>query len=170
MSKWVINSSVASKMGGLFGFKPSVCTTSVEINKNCFHPGEVIKINIDCDNTQSSNAVKSYKFKLHRKVHGVVNTDQGQLQIHKSEYVNAVKTPKGCPAGERLQETFEFKIPRKESSTSDDKMTAVLSGSAAGKNISIEYYLRVFVKHNGLLVLGEGECCGYPLRIHTPNC
>ena len=81
-----------------------------------------------------------------------------------------MKTARGCAAGERLQTTFEFKIPDKESSATDDPMTSVLSGSIAGKNISIQYYLRVFVKHNGLMVLGEGECISYPLRIHTPNC
>ena len=75
--RFTVNSTVASTMGGLFGFKPSICITNVEINQNCFHPGEVIRINIDCDNTNSSNAVKSFKFKLHRKCAGIVNTDQG---------------------------------------------------------------------------------------------
>ncbi len=85
-------------MGGLLGFKPSTSSTIVEINKNIFYPGEHIKIRIDCDNTNSSNAVKSFKFKLHRKCMGIVNTEHGQLNLRKSEYVHVMKSESGCAA------------------------------------------------------------------------
>jgi len=149
------------------GFKKSECITVVEINKNTFYPGDQVKIKIDCDNTSSSIPIKSFKFKLHRKCMGIVNSEQyGQLRIRKFEYLETMQIPKLCPANFRMIETFDFKIPSKEILAADCPMSNVLSASISGKNMEILYYLRVFVKHDGLMVsLGEGQCIVFPIRI-----
>jgi len=89
---------------------------------------------------------------------GIVNSEKyGQLNLRKSEYVETMKVEKVCAKNQRIIETFEFNIPSREILAGDDPMKNVLSASIAGKNISIQYYLRVFIKHDGLMVsLGEG--------------
>ena len=48
----------------LFGASEVSC--QVRFTKNRYLPGEDIDIHLDCDNTNCSKAVKSYKFKLFR--------------------------------------------------------------------------------------------------------
>jgi len=98
---------------------------------------------------------------------GIVNSEKyGQLNLRKSEYVETMKVEKLCAKNQRMIETFNFEIPDREILAGDNPMKNVLSASIAGKNISIQYYLRVFVKHDGLMVsLGEGQCIVFPIRI-----
>ena len=47
--------------------------TAYEIPKISFEPGEEVPIIIDCDNSAVRNAVKSFKFKLFRRVETAVD-------------------------------------------------------------------------------------------------
>jgi hypothetical protein len=43
-----------------------------------------------------------------------------------------------------------------------------LSHSAQGELISIQYFLRVFVKHDSWGAGGEGSCISIPIKIEQP--
>jgi hypothetical protein len=55
---------LAHKVGGLFQILQSHARSEITLNQNEFFPGEQIKVFIKCDNSKSSVAVKSFKFKF----------------------------------------------------------------------------------------------------------
>lgn len=63
-------------VGGCLGLGKTQTRTSFEIKKVSFAIGEGIKLVLDCDNSKCNNSVKSFKFKLYRKIE--VNITSGK--------------------------------------------------------------------------------------------
>ena len=59
---------VVSKVGGLMGLGGDYATTEIVFDRNQFYAGDTVNVRIICDNSQCSTAIKSFKFKLKRKV------------------------------------------------------------------------------------------------------
>lgn len=56
------------KIGGLAGIGTTTASAEISIDKNVFCIGEKAKINIEMDNSDCAKPVKSFKFKLRRRV------------------------------------------------------------------------------------------------------
>jgi hypothetical protein len=117
---------------------------------------------VNCDNSQVSNNVKSFKIKLFRKYKAIVRLPgKKPRKISNSEYVKAIKLP-GIKAKQNAQLlSLELKIPML-----DPESKRPLAGTLNGVIIKIKYELRIFVKHDNLLALGEGACVKVPLIIY----
>ena len=99
-----------SKVGGIFGLGGGLCITRIKFERNIYLPGELIAINVDCDNTKCSSAVRSIKLKLKRKlflkygdvIHGHETSASTFLVVDKTE---------GCAAKERVTRELAIEIP-----------------------------------------------------------
>jgi hypothetical protein len=47
----------------------------------------------------------------------------------------------------------------------EDKLFAMITPSINGRIIDVNYYIKVFVKYDGMSEFGEGECIEMPIRI-----
>ena len=109
---------------------------------------------MDCDNSACYNSVKSFKFKLFRRVEIKI----GDKTFKKlTIFDNKVRYP-GVASGQRQQRVINFDMYSLEL----DKKTK-LSGSIHTKNFSVSYELKCFAKHAGLLSNGQGDCVSFPI-------
>ena len=55
------------KVGGMMGFFSSVCKTILQIENKIYCPGDTITVKVNCDNSQCSSNIRSFKIKIFRK-------------------------------------------------------------------------------------------------------
>lgn len=55
------------ELGGVMGFGASSCHTQIEMSQNEYVAGGKAQVKITCDNEKCEKAVKSFKFKVHRR-------------------------------------------------------------------------------------------------------
>ena len=148
----------------MLGFGKSVSQTKVTFARNVYEPGSTIKIKIECDNSQCSCEVKAFKIKLQRKWVGFAGT----TQYRSSKYLQEVKIP-GVGGHKTLNECVNFELPKVNKFYDAEKpYSKLLSSSVNGCLISIQYYLRFFIKHSSMTEFGEGHCITMPLWIQQP--
>ena len=63
-----LNAAIDVRVGGLLGIGGSRSVTQVVFNQQQYYPGDKCVVNLLCDNSNCSSAVKSFKIKLKRKV------------------------------------------------------------------------------------------------------
>jgi len=63
-----IKEYLETKVGGFMGMGSKVSKFELTLDRNQYYIGDTCKINIACDNTDSTIAVKHFKIKLKRKV------------------------------------------------------------------------------------------------------
>ena len=63
----LLSKSMHVKIAGVVGMGSQDVSANISIEKDIFHPGEIINITVDIDNSRCSKKVKSYKFKLSRR-------------------------------------------------------------------------------------------------------
>ena len=59
-----------NSIGGILGLGATNSVSEIFFEKNEYYLGEKAKVRIVCDNSQCDNAVKYFKFKLHRIYEG----------------------------------------------------------------------------------------------------
>lgn len=138
----ILESAIDKTEGGLFGLAATHFKTSFTIEKFCYYPGEPISVTVDCDNSACYQYVKSFKFKLFRRVE--INVGNKVLKKF-TVFDNKVRHP-GVESGQRQKRVINFNMYNFES----DKTTK-LCGSIHTKNFSVSYELKCFAKHAGLL-------------------
>ena len=57
-----------NKVGGYFGMNQTKTSAKFTVKSQVFMPGEHIPVTVECDNSECTNAIKSFKFKVWRKV------------------------------------------------------------------------------------------------------
>ncbi len=148
----------------MMGFAKSDCETTVYFQKAQYSPGEKVKFTLECDNSQCKIGVKNFKVKLQRKWIGVV----GDIISKKSEYLKVVKF-EGTPAKTWLKKEFTFVLPEQNTPLNDvSPISNCLTQSFEGDLLSIQYFLRVFVKHDTWSKGGEGDSISLPISISQP--
>lgn len=135
------------EIGGVMGLGASSCKTMIEIDQNEFTAGSKAQIKITCDNEKCDKAVKSFKFKVHRR-YQCIDFVKKEVTQH-GGYVSAVKE-EGLAAKSKCEKVFDVELPENNFSDFDpEKEFADRFGvSVSGKCIFIEYMLMVFVKHD----------------------
>lgn len=63
----LLTKSMYVKIAGVAGLGAMSVSAHISIEKDVFHPGELIHITVDIDNSKCKKKVKSYKFKLARR-------------------------------------------------------------------------------------------------------
>ena len=63
----LLTKSMHVKVAGVAGLGAASVSAHISIAKDTFHPGDLINITVDIDNSKCSKKVKSYKFKLARR-------------------------------------------------------------------------------------------------------
>ena len=96
-----------SVVGGFLGMGTSECESEIIFEKNEYYLGEVAKVKVIIDNSNCAKDVKGIKFKLHRHYS---SQDNETWQSVGSKYLDQKKEA-GCPAGQKLEKTFEIPIP-----------------------------------------------------------
>lgn len=80
----------------------------------------------------------------------------------------------GCGPKQKIERILEFEIPNEEPenastgvkySETEKQLIKSLTGSVNSAIYKISYILKIFVKHDSLTQLGEGECVTLPIRI-----
>lgn len=73
--------------------------------KNQYYPGEMVDIWLDIDNSKCKNNIKSYKFKLFRRLRC-----REPVAGHFDSFLTCFKTVKeaGVKAGQKEQKHFQF--------------------------------------------------------------
>lgn len=164
LSKQNLEYTLRSEVGGMLGFGSSQSQTKVTFARNVYEPGDTIKLRIDCDNSQCSAKVKSFKIKLQRKWVGFAQDSQ----YKSSEYLKIVKLP-GVESYKQKSETVDFELPQfNQFYDSKQPYSKHLSSSVTGSLLSIQYYIRFFIKHSSMTEFGEGHCITLPVWIQQP--
>lgn len=156
----------------------SPCITDVTFDKNQYYAGDICNVYLSCDNSQCTSGVKSFKIKLKRKVFAMAKlTKDSDLEtIKTSKYLYQFKdTEHKCGPNMKVERTLTFKIPKIDPDLPsqifekhDEVQRAVingLTGSHEGPALRVIYSLKVFVKHDTITQMGEGECVTLPIRI-----
>ena len=99
----------------LFGQTEAIC--DVKVNRNWYYPGEQIDVILDCDNSQCSKAIKSYKLKLFRQLRC-----RGAISGQFDTFVSLLKkkTFPGCAAQATDNRVISFDLPVMEKDRSED--------------------------------------------------
>lgn len=141
------------------GLGISYSQTDVTFKQNQFFPGEQMRVILSCDNTKCKVDVKNFKFKFIRTV---VSRDAstGHNSIKETQ-IFAFKEP-GCLAHKTAKREFVFDVPL---SCQDDEEMALLPGSWLGQIFSVEYVMKVFVKHSAWNSVGQGSCIELPIKV-----
>ena len=84
------------KVAGVAGLGAASVSAHISIEKDVFHPGELMNISIDIDNSKCSKNVKSYKFKLARRYECFQGNAMKIPMLTKEEYLQEIKTDGGC--------------------------------------------------------------------------
>jgi len=86
----------------------------------------------------------------------------------KSEYLKSMKF-EGTPAKTWLKKEFQFALPEQNTPSNDvSPISNCLTQSFQGDLLSIQYFLKVFVKHDTWAKGGEGDCISLPISISQP--
>ncbi len=107
------------------------------LEKTVFAPGEHVQIKVNCMNETCKEAIKSFKFKLLRKISCQFSKEKKETR----EYLTEIKIP-GCKARESIIRDYSLALPLIEM----DGVNTI-SGSTSTSSYSVEYILRCFVKH-----------------------
>ena len=121
---------IKSKVGlRLFGSTESIC--EIRFNRNQYCPGDMIDIWLNCDNSKCDKAVRSYKFKLCRRLRC-----REPVAGHFDGFETLIKTVKepGCAAKKREEKHLQFQIPLMEKDSSEEVNQMVTRSSAASLN------------------------------------
>lgn len=165
-----------SVVGGIFGMGTSEAISTITFEKNEYYLGEKANVRVVIDNSNCSKDIKSVKFKLHR--HYLGRSGDGWTTLG-SNYLISKREP-GCPAGQKIDKTFEIEIPSKDPTTTtsgmqagqmhpdDNLMLESFSTTVSGAIIQVAYTLKCFVKHDSWNEFGEGKVVSLPVKIVTP--
>ena len=121
---------IKSKVGlRLFGSSQSTC--EIRFNRNQYCPGDMVDIWLNCDNSKCDKAVRSYKFKLFRRLRC-----REPVAGHFDGFETLIKTVKepGCAAKKREEKHLQFQIPLMEKDSSEEVNQMVTRSSAAHLN------------------------------------
>lgn len=164
-----------TEVGNFLCCSGSESVSQVMYSKNQFYLGEKAMVRIICDNTNCGKDVKNFKFKLLR-YHGAYDNG-GHNHNEKVDYLFTMKYP-GCAAGEKVDRTFELDIPTEDKLVNhglkakmhpdQHPMFHSFSTSFQGKLISVNYVLKLFVKHKSWNEIGEGRVISQPIKIMQP--
>ena len=176
-----LTSTITSKIGGMMGLGGDIVNTDVTFERNQYYGGDKVTVKVVCDNSKCSTAVKSFKLKFKRKVFMLgeritVQGDRIQLLNKQSKYLYAHKdTDHGCGAKKKVERELTMDIPQidpdfakmnnqnlKEHET---KMMEQMQASCNGAIFSVQYSLKVFVRHDSKQQFGEGACVTFPIKI-----
>ena len=152
------------------GMGKSESHTEFTFEKNEFFPGEDAKVKVECDNSKCSKAVKSFKFKVHRAYKSFSNRKEHLTNAE--NYLTAVKES-GCNAKSKIKKEFLVKLPKVDPvreqffKTLPDELDTLnaFTCSMQGGLFSVNYTLRVFVKHDSWNEFGEGNVIILPIKI-----
>lgn len=95
-------------------------------------------------------------------------------KLHVEEvYSLALKFP-GCAAQEKTERTVELVIPHQQpinkipehASLQDQLIMANFLGTIQGRLLKIDYFVRVFVKHDAWNEFGQGNYVSFPVYIN----
>ena len=76
------------KIGGLAGLGTTTASASISIDRNLFCIGDKANVRVDMDNSDCAKPVKSFKFKLRRRITANAGLKtKSQPQMVKEEYV-----------------------------------------------------------------------------------
>ena len=172
---------IQTKVGGVFGLGGSQSITNVVFDKQQYYPGEKVEVKLDCDNSKCSSAVKSFKIKLKRKIFArgsrTSTSDESDIELLKtSKYLYQYKdTRVYCGPKQKVKQTLSFTIPKLDPDFTNDtfkcqnedqmSLMKAMTGSFNGELFQVQYSIKIFVKHAGLITLGEGACVTLPIRI-----
>lgn len=98
-----------------------------------------------------------------------------QHVTHGNNYIHTVKEP-GCKAKSTVTREYEITIPGEdperqqynETCADELPMLKAFSCSMQGNLFSVEYSLRVFVKHDSWNEFGQGNCINLPIQVIQP--
>lgn len=142
-------------MGGYFGVGQTYSKTEFHIANNVFAQGQQIPIIVQSNNSKCSHSIKSFKFKIWRKVEYMLDGKK----METGEYLNGAKVH-GCKPKESVRREHSIPIPLVEL---DGRVP--ISGTVISSSFSVHYKLRCFVKHASVFEIGQGNCVEFPIRI-----
>jgi sporulation-control protein spo0M len=101
---------VSSKIKSLGLMGSGTCEYTVSFEKDVLYPKDVIKLQVDINNSKCSKKIDKYKIKLLRR------TQVFNLKTNKAIYTNdfilvSEKLDAKCDAKQKESKTFEFQIP-----------------------------------------------------------
>lgn len=100
------------------------------------------------------------------------------MQYKTSKYLFQFKdTEHGCGAKKSCERVISFDIPEVDPdfpkglsdvnySLEDQPLLKRMNGSVNGHMFNVLYSLKVFVRHDAITQIGEGECLTVPIRIY----
>ena len=158
------------------------CITTVIFERNQYYGGDKVNVRIICDNSKCSTAVKSFKLKFKRKVFMIgERLDSNGVRVQtlnkQSKYLYQHKdVDHGCGAKTKVERLMSFDIPvmdfdfpeaqaQLNCTPHDIDMMRQMQASANGQLFTIQYSVKVFVRHDSKQQFGEGECVTLPIRI-----
>ena len=149
-------------ISGVLGFGSSKSDVLVYFESNVYSAGDTVKLHIDANNSECKSGIKSFKIKLQRKIFGMTPEES----YIASEYVKCSKSQEGVPANQKASMTVNVKIPKFNSELEVyNGLPNYLCSSFHGAAVSVQYYLRFFIKYQGLTQTGEGHCITMPIWI-----
>jgi len=130
--------------------------TDFTINSYVYAPGDKIPVILQANNTLCKCPIKSFKFKVWRKM--TYRLDDQIIET--GEYLSGVKIP-GCKQKEAVRREYSIPLPMTEL---PDHST-LIPGSVDSQTFTVEYVLRCFVKHTSPFEIGQGNCIQFPIQI-----
>jgi len=179
---WSLESRIDAKIGGLMGLGGDPVITYVVFERNQYYPGDKVNVKIICDNTKCGTAVKSFKLKFKRKVFMIgERLDSNGVRVQtlnkQSKYLYQHKdVDHGCAAKTKVERLMSFDIPMVDfdfpesqaqlnCTPHDVSMMQQTQASVNGQLLTIQYSVKVFVRHDSKQQFGEGECVTLPIRV-----
>jgi len=146
----------------------------VFVTQNEYYLGEKASVRIICDNSKCDKAVKSFKLKISRK--SMANNTKQQMSAVQGCYITSKKLL-WCKAKETVERILEIGLPMPDieqgrltwDAGECNKKRAFperVGATCAGRLITVEYNLLVFVKHDSWNEFGEGNCISIPLKVN----
>lgn len=176
-----IERDLSVKVGGIGGIGASEAKCKISLARFGFTSGEEAKICVDMDNSACSKPIKSYKFKLKRKVEcfsnvakmvGSVASASSMPSATFEEYLLDVREA-GCDAKQKEKKTCGFKLPPNDANIGKidnlhpdlRQLVKIFTQSITTELFSVQYSIDVFVKHQSKLEFGMGNFVTFPLNI-----